>query len=43
MDPGAYEAANPNIAFFDSTTHGYDIVEVTPERLTYRVQPVKNP
>ena len=30
----AFKASNPHIEFFNSSTHGYNVVEVTPEQLT---------
>jgi alkaline phosphatase D len=39
-DPEAYKAANPHITFFDSFTHGYNILELTPTLLTCTMQPV---
>ena len=29
------EPSNPHIEFFNSSTHGYNVMEVTPEKLTY--------
>ncbi|MEW6635432.1 MAG: alkaline phosphatase D family protein [Actinomycetota bacterium] len=34
------EASNPHIEFFDSSTHGYNLVEVTPEALTCTMKAV---
>ena len=39
-DPEAYKAANPHITFFDSSTHGYNILELTPTLLTCTMRPV---
>jgi alkaline phosphatase D len=39
-DPQAYKAANPHIVHFDSSTHGYNILEITSVQLTCRMQPV---
>jgi alkaline phosphatase D len=43
-DPEAYKASNPHITFFNSETHGYNVMEVTPDLLTCRmvsVNPIK--
>ena len=43
-DPEAYKASNPHITSFNSETHGYNVVEVTPDLLTcwmVSVHPIK--
>jgi len=35
-------ASNPHIVFFNSNTHGYNIIEVTPNLLTCRMKAVSN-
>jgi alkaline phosphatase D len=40
VDPQAYKAANQHIARLDSSTHGYNVLEITPTQLTCRMQPV---
>jgi alkaline phosphatase D len=43
-DPEAYKASNPHITSFNCETHGYNVVEVTPDLLTCRmvsVNPIK--
>jgi len=35
-------ASNPHIQYFNSTTHGYNLVEVTPESLTCTLKAVSN-
>jgi alkaline phosphatase D len=35
-------ASNPHIQYFNSTTHGYNVVEVTPEALTCTLKAVSN-
>jgi alkaline phosphatase D len=39
-DPQAYKAANQHTAHFGSSTHGYNVLEITPTQLTWRMQPV---
>ena len=39
-DPQVYKAANPHIVHFDSSTHGYNILDITSTQLTCRMQPV---
>ena len=34
------QTANPHIAYLDSTTHGYNLVEVTPQKLTCTMKAV---
>ena len=36
----AFKASNPHIEFFDSDTHGYNVIEVTPTQLTCAMKAV---
>ena len=36
----AFKASNPHIEFFNSETHSYNVMEVTPEQLTCTMKAV---